>query len=533
MNILIIQFIKDYFKNVKFSVSSCRSFLMKNEQVKKEAENILLSIPEYQSLHHIIEYALYDMQLPICKNCGKYLTATQHKIILRRNGHNYCKVCNALPEIKKTIRLNALPKFKQTMLGKYGVQFSVLSEQIQQKRRKTCLEKYGSEYAISSSNVREKIKQTCLDKYGVENITKLNKSEFFDKCKIFRIQPLFSKEDFLNDLNKDCKIYEWKCLKCGNNFSTHIHKTLHIPEFPYLPRCLNCYPFNVGQSNMERQVVDFISEIFPGNIETKDRKIIAPYQLDIVIPQKKIAIQFNGSYWHASQFKDKNYHLNKTQMCQKNGYKLIHIFQYDWLQKKDIIKAKLKAILGIDQVPIYARKCQIKQITTKQKNIFLNLHHIQGEDKSKIKLGLFYKNQLVAVMTFGKPRFNKNYQFQLIRYASKSGYRVLGGAGKLLKYFQKNYNPKSIITYADRSYSQGNMYKQLGFNLLNISEPNYCYLNHDLILSRYQCQKSKLKNILKNFNSNLTQSENMSLNGFTTIYDCGNLIFVKNFVSSN
>ena len=208
MNTLTIQFIKDYFKNVKFSVSSCRSFLIKNEQVKKEAENILLSIPEYQSLHHIIEYALYDMQLPICKNCGKYLTATQHKIILRRNGHNYCKVCNALPEIKKTIRLNALPKFKQTMLEKYGVQFSVLSEQIQQKRRKTCLEKYGSEYAISSSDVREKIKQTCLDKYGVENITKLNKSEFFDKCKIFGIQPLFPKEDFLNDLNKDCKIYK-------------------------------------------------------------------------------------------------------------------------------------------------------------------------------------------------------------------------------------------------------------------------------------------------------------------------------------
>ena len=130
-------------------------------------------------------------------------------------------------------------------------------------------------------------------------------------------------------------------------------------------------------------------------------------------------------------------------------------------------------------------------------------------------------------MTFGKPRFNKNYQFQLIRYASKSGFRVIGGAGKLLKYFERNYNPKSIITYADRSYSQGNMYKQLGFNLQNISEPNYCYLNHDLILSRYQCQKSKLKNILKNFNPDLTQSENMQLNGFSTLYDCGNLIFSK------
>lgn len=107
------------------------------------------------------------------------------------------------------------------------------------------------------------------------------------------------------------------------------------------------------------------------------------------------------------------------------------------------------------------------------------------------------------------------------------GYRVIGGAGKLLKYFERKYNPKSIITYADRSYSQGNMYKQLNFKLLNISEPNYFYINHNLILSRYQCQKSKLKNILKNFDQNLTQSENMVLNGFTTIYDCGNFIFIK------
>ena len=107
-------------------------------------------------------------------------------------------------------------------------------------------------------------------------------------------------------------------------------------------------------------------------------------------------------------------------------------------------------------------------------------------------------------MTFGKPRFNKNYEYELIRYASKSGYHVLGGAGKLLKYFERNYKPKSIITYADRSYSQGNMYKQLGFNLLNISEPNFIWVIDDLILSRYQCTKNALKKFLRHFDSSLS-----------------------------
>ena len=105
-------------------------------------------------------------------------------------------------------------------------------------------------------------------------------------------------------------------------------------------------------------------------------------------------------------------------------------------------------------------------------------------------------------MTFGKPRFNKNYEWELIRYATSK--HVIGGAGKLLKYFERIYNPTSIITYADRSYSQGNMYKQLGFNLRNISEPSYIWTNLTTVLSRYQCQKSKLKNILKNFNPKLT-----------------------------
>ena len=135
-----------------------------------------------------------------------------------------------------------------------------------------------------------------------------------------------------------------------------------------------------------------------------------------------------------------------------NGYKLIHIFEHEWINKQTIIKSKLKALFNVEQERIYARKCIIKEISNKEKNEFLNQFHIQGEDKSKVKLGLFYEEELVAVITFGKPRFNKNYEYELIRYATSK--HVIGGATKLLKYFERNYKPKSIITYADRRFSQ-------------------------------------------------------------------------------
>ena len=110
-------------------------------------------------------------------------------------------------------------------------------------------------------------------------------------------------------------------------------------------------------------------------------------------------------------------------------------------------------------------------------------------------------------MTFGKSRLNKHYEWQLIRYATSK--HVIGGAGKLLKYFERNYKPKSIITYADRRFSQGNMYFQLGFNLDHVSQPNYVWINDDKILTRYQTQKHNLKNVINNFDLNLTEAENM------------------------
>ena len=537
----MIQVIKEIFADKIGSSAKLNATIKKYPEIKQWCEKYLITHPEFQKVSYLIITIVKNIQLPKCKYCGKSLKYSSLKTKNKYCSYECTYADNDWKQNlgKYQVTTQTLEKRKKTCLEKYGVENVSQSDLIKQKKCETTLKHFGTNFPMQSKDVLEKSKQTLKTHFNVEYISqapqiktkkwlkraKLNYKNL-QKYSAFVI-PNFSLDEYIkNGLNNQ----QWKCTKCGNIFvQKYQYTTRHIQQLSCCPRCLNCYPINSSISKMETQLVDFCKSLNL-NILTNNRSILENKQeLDIVIPQKKIAIQFNGTYWHSSQHKDKNYHLNKTLECEKAGYRLIHIFQYDWLQKKDIIKAKLKAILGIDQVPIYARKCQIKQITTKQKNQFLNSHHIQGQDKSKIKLGLFYENQLFAVMTFGKPRFNKNYEYELIRYASKSGFRVIGGAGKLLKYFERNYKPKSIITYADRSYSQGNMYKQLGFNLLNISEPNFIWVNDDLILSRYQCTKNALKKFLRHFDSSLSCQENLINHNFNRIYDCGNFVFNKNF----
>ena len=304
-----------------------------------------------------------------------------------------------------------------------------------------------------------------------------------------------------------------------------MHQTKTFKSSSYIPYCPHCFPHN--KSKTENEIYEFTKLVYNNIILQHNRQLIKPYELDIVIPDKKIAIEFNGTYWHSTQFGVNNsYHLMKTEMCEKEGYQLIHIFEHEWINKQEIVKEKLKAILGVEQENVYARKCIVKEIDTKTKNDFLNEYHIQGEDKSKVKLGLFHNDKLVAVMTFGYPRFNKNYNWELIRYATSK--HVIGGAGKLLTYFRNHYTG-SIITYADRRFSIGNMYEKLGFKLNGVSQPNYWWIKNNEILSRYQTQKHNLKDILKDkFDPNKSEFLNMSSNGYYQLFDCGNLIYILN-----
>ncbi|MBR4316816.1 MAG: hypothetical protein IKP65_07650 [Alphaproteobacteria bacterium] len=429
-------------------------------------------------------------------------------------------------------------QLEYTNLQKYGCKRPLQNKDIHKKMENTNLQKYGKTNVFANEEIKEKSKNTCLNKYGVENAMqyqeikdKVNKTSLhrnFQKMKEkFKdyVEPLFDENEYdgVNDV-----VYKWKCVKCGNVFEQHIHKTQMNGDFCYIPRCLKCYPYVAGYSYMEKDVLNFIKSIYDGKIIEHDKIVLNGKELDIYLPEKQIAIEFDGSYWHSIEGgKNRNYHLNKTESCEEKGIHLIHVFEYQWRNKKDIIKQKLKSIINNDMEKVYARNCEIREIDSSVSNEFLEKYHIQGKDNAKIRIGLFHKNELVAIMTFGKPRFNKEYQYELIRYATNK--HVIGGAGKALNYFKKNYKPESLITYADRCWSKGNMYEKLGFVKKGITRPNYVYIKNDMVLNRYQCQKHKLKKLLDNFDANLSESENMQLNGWNQFYDCGNLIYIKKY----
>lgn len=155
------------------------------------------------------------------------------------------------------------------------------------------------------------------------------------------------------------------------------------------------------------------------------------------------------------------------------------------MYKKNIVKSRIKAIIGLTPYKIQARKCIVKEIDSKLANKFIEKYHIQGKSNSTVNIGLFYKNRLCAVMTFGKPRFTRKYDWELHRYCTLSNFNIIGGAGKLLSYFRKNYQG-SIISYADKRWSDGNLYRQLGFKELNDSEPEYYYTKGNLRFNRME-----------------------------------------------
>ena len=521
------------------------SCVMKNEIVKKKYKKTCLNkygvenpsfseeIKEKKKKNSLEKYGVESVFL------RKDVVEKAQKTIFERYG------------VKSTLSVESVKnKAKQTMLKKYGVDHIFKNKEIRKKAEETCKEKYGVFNAAQSDLIKEKKKQNNIEKYGVEYTTQLESTrkkyrqtmnqrygaDSWFESKIFKKQiyerfslwkdyviPLFSMDEYEGWCTG--KLYKWKCVKCGNEFEQHIHTTSFDGQFGYIPRCLNCYPYNINNSNSEQEVLNFIKSVYHGDVIENDRQILKGKELDIYLPEKKIAIEYDGLFWHNDKSgKDEKYHLIKTEECEKQGIQLIHIFEDEWIYKKEIVKGRIKSILGLDRTRIYARKCKVKKIDNRTCNEFLQENHLQGEDRSSIRYGLYYENKLVSVMTFGKPRFNKNYDYELIRFCSKIGFQIIGGASKLLEYFKRQYKG-SIISYADRRYSMGKLYKKLGFEMISISKPNYWWTKNQIKFSRYQCQKSKLKNILgNNFNPELSEDENMRLNGYDKIYDCGNIV---------
>lgn len=244
----------------------------------------------------------------------------------------------------------------------------------------------------------------------------------------------------------------------------------------------------------------------------------------MVVEELKLAIEFNGLYWHSEQAgKSNKYHLNKTQKAKEAGYTLIHIFEDEWSFSKEIVESRLQHLLGVTTKGIYARKTEVRQVLRAEANEFFIKTHIQGACSFSKAYGLYLDNILVACMSFGINRFTKKGDMELIRYSTLGS--VVGGFSKLLKHYLKmNPEIQGLTSYSDRRWSTGNVYLNNGFKYVSSSPPSYFYSNNDLKrINRIQCQKHKLVALLgeDKVDINKTEVENMIANGYTRIFDCG------------
>ena len=463
-------------------------------QAEEVKENIRKSVFEKYGVNNVFE--LEEIQEKARKTCAE-----------RYGTHNVWYI----PEV--------VEKIKQTNIERYGTEFPSQNPDIRQKVEDTVMERYGVNTVGKVPEFNEKARQTILDKYGVTGTSQLHVAH----------RENFNKEYWLaNFKNRRGRFDVGACAAYHNVQHGCINTYLREFGIADIPR--------VGEPKAEIEIANFISML---DISVQKRKygIIDNGQIDIYVPSCKLAIEHDGIMYHCqgrvmNRYIHPDYHLMKTKECNAKGVQLFHIFETEWKDpiKKKIWKSMIANKLGMSE-RIFARKTEVRTVSSQEAHDFCELNHLQGACKASVYLGLYHNDELVAFMSFGTARFNKAYSWELIRYCCKAGVNVVGGASKLLKHFRKEHEGK-IISYANLRWSNGKLYEAIGFTKIDQTSPNYFYfkLKDSMnaipeLHNRIQFQKHKLADKLEKYDPNLTEKENMYNNGYCTIYDCGNLVY--------
>lgn len=306
--------------------------------------------------------------------------------------------------------------------------------------------------------------------------------------------------------------------ECGHVWRINPHNFLQKQT---LSQCPTCHPpIGYSRSLGELELLHWIKSKYSGKVICSNRATLEGLEIDIFLPELNLAIEYNGEYWHSDVHKDMYYHQYKANLAAEKGIKIIQIFEHEWKTKQSIVKSRLKSMMGLNQT-FGARHFRVEQVPFPK--YFLIDNHIQGAgNPTSINLALVMNHEIAAVMTFGTPRFNTEYQYELIRFCSLIDINIPGAASKLFKAFITLYSPKSILSYSDKCWSNGNLYKQLKFEYLKTSKPGYFYYKGTDIINRYAAQKHKLKTLFPRiYEDKLTEAEIMSKAGYGKVYNAG------------
>jgi hypothetical protein len=470
--------------------------------MNKKEKFINKAIIKFGNKFNYDEIYYIDSTTKIKIKCNKhnlffYQAPSEH--LRNKNG---CNVCTRNPKVNTDYFVQ---KSKEIHGDKYDYS---LTEYVDSSKKVDIICKEHGVFSVLPNNHYKQNCPKCKEKDRY-----LTTKDFIDKACILHNKYDYSETEYINSKTK-------VIIKCEEHGVFEQIPNDHL-NGKGCPKC------GLAYNKMEDEIKEFIKSLNINIIENS-KQIISPLELDIFIPSHNLAIEFDGLYWHSEVYKDKNYHLNKTELCQSKNIRLIHIFEDEWLFKKEIVKSRLKNMLGLTPNKVYGRKCVIKEVIPKEAKIFLENNHIQGNVNSKIRLGLYYNGILIGLMTFGGLRKNLGNKtneniYELFRFCNLSNYVIIGGADKLLKHFIKHYKPKEIISYADRRWSQGDLYNKLNFIFSHNTKPNYFYLVNDKRENRFNYRKDML--IKEGFDKNKTEHDIMLERKLYRIYDCGSICF--------
>lgn len=423
---------------------------------------------------------------------------------------------------------------KLTCIDRYGVPNVAQSESVKSKMRDTCMTRYGVEYAAAAPEFIEMRKQTNLARYGapgyvfsrsfIETImtdpSKIEQLEEFKQDPAKYLAAHYSEPPTYRKLSEDLGIDETTVID-------YIHKNNLIDRIHYT------------YSNMENDVYDFLCTLIPSTeIVRNCRRVITPKELDIWVPSKNFAIECNPTSTHnsdigmiaTSEALPYNYHKCKTDMCNDKGITLLHLFGYDWNNRRSVMESIIRHQLGATTQKVYARNTAIHEVSSSMASEFLKVNHRQGSTISSIRLGLYHDDVLVSLMTFGKVRptqggYDKD-AWELSRFCSQLNTVVVGAASKLFSYFCKTYNPVRVISFSDRATTSGNIYQQLGFHKMHETDPGYVWvsLKDDSYYPRASCQKRALPKLLNEPDLDIetqTEVQIMKAHSYVRVFDAG------------
>lgn len=425
-------------------------------------------------------------------------------------------------------------KIKQTTLIKYGVEYPSQSPEIQHTRELNTLKKYGATHHMSLPDVQEKIKKTKLERYGDEYYNNRNKS---NQTYIANMKARFPELiDIPDDRMYLCSCPHPECKACEERSYLIPYQIFYNRKKSKSELCTKLFPINSGQHQTNVEV--FVRKIledngiryeYENNNQLYDATTKKYKHIDFWLPDFRIGIECNGCRFHRTNLyevpsKPSNYHMSKTDLAAQNGIRLIHIWE-DWvINKPEVVESIIKSKLNLLSDKIYARKCSIESLKCPE---FIEDNHIQGNCPCSVSYVLKYNNEVVACMTFGRRKGIVNNRateddWELLRFCTGCNLEVVGGAGKLLSRFIKDYNPTTIISFASRDISDGNLYKTLGFKQIGKPQPSYWYVRWPDYVRYHRSTFSKAKLMDRGWGKQEeTEYEIMDKLKYYRLYDSG------------